>query len=66
VPDVFRRRLGEQSGRQRAMQHDGHLLLVLHAPPSPDSAERHGHVFWRDADGKWTPAGAAPSVRRPR
>lgn len=61
VPEVFRRRLGEQSGRQRAMQADGHLLLVLHAPPSPDSAARDGRVFWRAADGTWTPAGSAPS-----
>jgi hypothetical protein len=61
VPDVFRRRLGEQPGRQRAMEAEGHLLLVLHAPPSPDSQTRQGRFFWRDATGTWTPAGSAPS-----
>lgn len=61
VPDVFRRRLGEQAGRQRAMHEEGHLLLVLHAPPSPDSPAREGQFFWRDAAGNWTPPGTAPS-----
>ena len=61
VPDVFRRRLGDQSGRQRIMEAEGHLLLVLHAPPSPDVQTREGRIFWRDANGTWTPAGAAPS-----
>jgi hypothetical protein len=61
VPDVFRRRLGEQAGRQRIMEADGHLLLVLHAPPSPDVQTREGRFFWRDATGAWTPAGTSPS-----
>jgi hypothetical protein len=61
VPDVFRRRLGEESGRQRTMHADGHLLLVLHAPPSPDTLTREGRIFWRDASGTWTPPGTAPS-----
>lgn len=61
VPDAFRRRLGEQSGRQRIMEADGHLLLVLHAPPSPDVQTREGRIYWRDAVGAWTPAGVAPS-----
>ena len=61
VPDVFRRRLGDQAGRQRAMHEEGHLLLVLHAPPSPDSPHREGRFFWRDHAGQWTPPGVAPS-----
>ncbi len=61
VPDLFRRRLGEQSGRQRIMEADGHLLLVLHAPPSPDVQSREGRIYWRDAGGAWTPPGTAPS-----
>jgi hypothetical protein len=61
VPDAFRRRLGEQAGRQRVMEADGHLLLVLHAPPSPDVQTRDGRFYWRDATGVWTPAGTAPS-----
>ena len=35
VPEVFRKRLGEGAGRQRCMTADGHLLLVLHQPPTP-------------------------------
>jgi Mg2+ and Co2+ transporter CorA len=33
---------------------DGHLLLVLHLPPSPDDAEREGRFIWRKPDGSWT------------
>jgi hypothetical protein len=60
VPQEFRNRLGDQAGRQRLMAADGHLLLILHAPPSAGSAERHGRIFWRDASGKWTPSGVSP------
>ena len=60
VPEAFRQRLGEQAGKQRAMFDDGHLLVVLHAPPKPDEPEREGRFFWRDASGKWTPSGASP------
>lgn len=53
VPQVFRDRLGEQAGRQRAMFADGHLLLTLHQPPKPDEEERVGRFFWRQPDGRW-------------
>ena len=55
VPQVFRKRLGEKPGRQRAMNADGHLLLVLHSPPTSDHEVREGRLFWRAPDGKWTP-----------
>ena len=42
IPQIFRDRLGVTSGRQRAMVHEGHLLLVLHGPPSDDHAARGG------------------------
>lgn len=54
VPQAFRDRMGEQVGRQRSMVADGHLLLVLHAPPKPNENQRHGRFFWRDAEGQWT------------
>ncbi|MCA9101930.1 MAG: CorA family divalent cation transporter [Pirellulales bacterium] len=54
VPDKIRRRLGSQVGRQRAMVADGHLLLVLHAAPSPDDDVRAGRLFWRSPEGNWT------------
>jgi hypothetical protein len=53
VPAVFRRRLGDRVGRQRAMVADGHLLLVLHRAPALDEHERRGRLFWRHPDGKW-------------
>lgn len=57
VPQIFRDRLGAKPGRQRAMFHDGHLLLVLHETPQPDEKERHGRFFWRQPDGTWSSSG---------
>ncbi len=53
LPEEFGQRLGDAAGRQRVMMADGHLLLILHQPPSPGSAERKGRFFWRDPDGAW-------------
>jgi len=53
VPDRFRQRLGAQAGRQRAMVHDGHLLLVLHKLPKPSDLGREAILFWRSKDGGW-------------
>jgi hypothetical protein len=53
LPTAVARRLGERSGRQRAMSADGHLLLVLHEPPVPGSSQRAGRLFWRDPKGNW-------------
>jgi hypothetical protein len=54
VPKLFRERLGAQAGRQRQMVAEGHLLLILHAPPKPDDPQRTGRFFWRAPDGQWT------------
>ena len=53
VPEIFRRRMGTSVGRQRVLLSDGHMLLVLHAPPKPDEDEREGRFFWRSPDGQW-------------
>lgn len=53
VPQIFRDRLRETVGRQRAMFADGHLLLILHEPPKPDELHRRGRYFWRSPDGSW-------------
>ena len=53
VPAEFKSRMGEKVGRQRAMQAEGQLLLVLHAPPKKDEPQRRGRLFWRKADGSW-------------
>ena len=53
LPDEFRRRLGSTAGRQRLMQSEENLLLVLHDVPQPDAVTRKGVLFWRDAAGQW-------------
>jgi len=62
VPREFRERLGAKVGRQRAMFEDGHLLLVLHAPPEPGEDERTGRFFWRRPDGTWTASALGSGV----
>lgn len=53
VPQKFRDRLGDTVGRQRAMLHDDHLLIVLHKVPDPEDKHRNGRFFWKDHEGKW-------------
>lgn len=60
LPEVFRHRLGESAGRQRAMAEDGHLLIVLHGVPGPDDEVREGHFFWRKPDGSWVSTTGSP------
>ena len=57
LPETIVRRLGDEIGRQRLMDEDGHLLVLLHAPPkSEHNEERHPAVFWRKPDGEWKSA----------
>jgi hypothetical protein len=53
VPTRLRERMGRQAGRQRLMQEQGHLLLVLHDPPDPSSHVRQHKLYWRSAEGVW-------------
>ena len=53
LPTSFRSRLGDGPGRQRAMTAEGHLLLILHKPPTPADSDRQGRAFWRDEQGTW-------------
>jgi Mg2+ and Co2+ transporter CorA len=62
VPELFRSRMGESVGRQRAMESQGHLLLVLHAPPEPDEDRRQGRFFWREPDGSWKSSGQGSGI----
>lgn len=50
---MFHDRLGHEAGAQRAMFHDGHLLIILHEVPEPGDPERTGLFFWRNPDGVW-------------
>jgi hypothetical protein len=63
LPQRIRDRLGETAGRQRAMEADGNLLIVLHQPPTPDNAERVGRFFWRDPTGAWKSTFAGTGIQ---
>ncbi|MBL8890494.1 MAG: hypothetical protein JNL67_11000 [Planctomycetaceae bacterium] len=53
IPAYFHGRVGDRPGRQRAMIDNGHLLLILHQPPSKNSRVREPHLFYRKPDGSW-------------
>lgn len=57
LPSAIRRRLGATIGRQRLIEVDGHLLLLLHEPPKAEDAEtRRAVVIWCDAENHWLSA----------
>lgn len=56
IPDALRHRLGDSVGRQRVMEAEGHLLVILHEPPAGLETTRIGRIFWRDPEGNWKPA----------
>lgn len=66
IPEQIRERFGETAGRQRAMFAEGHLLLVLHAPPRRTDRVRIPRLFWRDPEGNWVSNynGTGPGVLR--
>ncbi len=54
LPAAITARLGSESwGAQRAIVEAGHLLLILHMPPKPDSNDRDHEVFYRQPSGEW-------------
>jgi Mg2+ and Co2+ transporter CorA len=63
VPAIFRRRLGVKAGRQRAMVADGHLLLILNAPPEAGSYKRKAALFWRDPKAQWRSTVSVEALR---
>lgn len=63
VPQVFLDRLGSKVGRQRVMFSEGHLLLVLHAPPAPDERQRQGRFFWRSPEGTWKSSALGDGIK---
>lgn len=62
LPVELRDRLGTSAGRQRVLENEGHLILVLHAPPGADETDRRGRFFWRHPQGTWRVAPAAERV----
>ncbi|GAA5130171.1 hypothetical protein JIN84_04315 [Luteolibacter yonseiensis] len=60
LPDSIRKRLGESVGKQRLMNEEGHLLLLLHqVPRAEDDEVRTAVVIWRNPAGEWKSAPAA-------
>lgn len=54
LPESILKRLGDAAGRQRMMDEDGHLLLILHQAPEPEDAEvRKPALFWCPPSGEW-------------
>ena len=54
LPEPIRARLGQKTfGRQRIIFEEGHLLIILHRPPTADDSTREGVLFWRSPDGNW-------------
>ena len=54
LPEAIRRRLGETVGKQRLMEEDGHLLILLHQVPTAEDDEvRNAMVVWRNPAGDW-------------
>lgn len=39
------------------MEAEGHLLIILHEPPTSEEDHRTGRLFWRNPDGQWMPKG---------
>jgi hypothetical protein len=57
LPEAIRKRLGQAVGKQRLMNEDGHLLLLLHqVPKSEDDEVRAAMVIWRNPAGDWKSA----------
>lgn len=64
LPDALRARVGASPGRQRAMLHDGHALLLLHQPPKAGERDRRPTALWRSPEGEWraTPGQSGPGA----
>lgn len=59
LPQAISSRFGTQAGKQRAMHHEGHLVLVVHLVPKHDELERRAVLFWRQPNGTWKGSGEA-------
>ena len=54
IPTELRNRFGKNGvGKQRAMEAEGHLLLILHKVPKEDARKREAIIFWRNPQGEW-------------
>ncbi len=57
LPDAIRKRVGRKPGRQRIIDEEGHLLVILHAVPKPDDNEnREAFLLWCNPSDEWKSA----------
>lgn len=54
VPQELRSRFGSKTGRQRAHEFKGHVVILLHHPPQARTARRNAIYFWRHSLGEWS------------
>lgn len=53
LPESMRQSIAEVPGTQRAIEAEGHLILILHKLPIAGSSQRELGMFWRSSDGTW-------------
>ncbi|MBK1835577.1 hypothetical protein [Roseibacillus ishigakijimensis] len=54
LPAAIWNRLGPEPGRQRLMDEEEHLLLIVHqVPQAADDEKRTAALFWRQPEGAW-------------
>lgn len=64
LPPALQQRLGTSSyGAQRIIHEQGHLMVILHEPPTGTGSERKPAVFLRKPDGAWLHKGNNPGER---
>ncbi|ADU36577.1 hypothetical protein J2W30_000716 [Variovorax boronicumulans] len=64
LPPEMQQRLGGTTyGAQRVIHEQGHLMVILHEPPTGSGAERKPAVFLRKPDGAWLHKGNNPGER---
>ena len=64
LPPEIQQRLGGASyGAQRVIHEQGHLMVILHEPPTGSGTERKPAVFLRKPDGAWFHKGNSPGER---
>ena len=54
--------------RQRTMEAEGHLLIILHAVPNPDDMFRNRRLTWSEPDAIWHDSefqGGTDALKRP-
>lgn len=54
LPEELLAQVGEFANRQRALAHEGQLLVILHHPPEQEKTFRRSLILRRERDGRWS------------